>query len=319
MDNSNLQQLIDKYLQGTISVEEKKRLLRWYRQQQDQETVWTLEPGETEKDVSQRIKSKIWSDIATPPSRKRIYWPYVAVAATLLLASFVVFMRTKSGIVEQQISFSKSEGTNNRFILLPDSSRVVLRAGTKLTYPNSFSGQTREVNLEGEAYFDIKHKNGQPFIIHTGEVKTTVLGTAFTIKYPNGSNQVEVLVERGKVRVEDSKQVFAELTADQKIDIQGLKVKPAIEKIDVQSAMSWKRQDMAFDALPFGSLAEALEKRYGVSLDFANQTLRNCPISGKFTGSETIEEVLLNICATRNAAYRKTGDGRYEIKGPGCP
>lgn len=319
MDNSNLQHLIDKYVQGTISTEEKERLLCWYRQQQDEETVWVLEPGETEQDLSQRIKNNIWKDIAPPPVRKRIHWPYVAVAATLLLASFVVFMRTRSTIVEQQISLSKSEGANNRFILLPDSSRVVLRAGSKLTYPNNFGRQTREVSLEGEAYFDIKHKHGQPFIIHTGEIKTTVLGTAFTIKYPGGNKQVEVLVERGKVRVEDKKQVFAELTADQKIDIHELALKPTVEKINVQSALSWKRQDMAFDALPFGRIAEGLEKRYGVNLHFANQTLKNCPVSGKFTGSETIEEVLLNICATRNATYRKTGDGQYEIQGAGCP
>jgi len=319
MDNSNLQQLIDKYLQGTISVEEKERLLSWYRQQQEEEAVWPLKPGETEQDIGQRIKSNIWKDIAAPPVRKRTYWPYVATAAALLLASFVIFMRAEPVVTEQQVNFSKSEGRNNRFVLLPDSSRVVLRAGSKLTYPSNFEGQTREVSLEGEAYFDIKHKQGRPFIIHTGEVRTTVLGTAFTIKYPRAGKQVEVLVERGRVRVEDRKQVFAELTADQKIDIDELAVKPAVEKINVQSALNWKQQDMAFDALPFGTIAKGLEKRYGVRLHFANQTLENCPVSGKFTGSETIDEVLLNICATRNATYRKTGEGQYEIQGAGCP
>lgn len=318
MNNSNLQQLIDKYLQGTISVEEKERLLLWYRQQQEEENIWELAPGETEQQVGERMKANIWAQMDNIPVRKRVYWPYAAVAATLLLFSFSILMWNKSTSNEQQVAFSKSEGSANRFILLPDSSRVVLRAGSKLSYPNTFDDATREVSLEGEAYFDIKHRNNQPFIIHTGEIKTTVLGTAFTIKYPADSKQIEVLVERGKVRIENEKQVFAELVADQKIDLKESQLKGKVEKVNTASALSWKRQDMSFDALAFGDIAKNLEKRYGVELHFINPALENCPVSGKFTGSETIEEVLLNICATRNATYRKTADGQYEIQGEGC-
>ncbi len=319
MDNNNLHQLIDKYLQGTISAEEKEHLLFWYRQQRDQEGIWELEPGETEPEVGARMKANIWKNMEAAPVHKRLYWPYAAVAATLVLASFLVFMRNKSVQPEQQVAFSKSEGTANRFVLLPDSSRVILRAGSKLSYPITFDKETREVSLEGEAYFDITHKDRQPFIIHTGDIKTTVLGTAFTIRHPLGSKQIEVLVERGKVRVEDEKQVFATLVADQKIDVRESQPKPTVETINTASALTWKKQDMAFDAVAFGDLAKNLEKRYAVKVHFSNPALENCPVSGKFTGSETIEEVLLNICATRNAAYHKTADGVYEIQGTGCP
>ena len=148
MNNSNLQQLIDKYLQGTISVEEKERLLLWYRQQQEEENIWELAPGETEQQVGERMKANIWAQMDNIPVRKRVYWPYAAVAATLLLFSFSILMWNKSTSNEQQVAFSKSEGSANRFILLPDSSRVVLRAGSKLSYPNTFDDATREVSLE---------------------------------------------------------------------------------------------------------------------------------------------------------------------------
>jgi len=70
----------------------------------------------------------------------------------------------------------------NRYITLPDGSTVILHAGSKLDYPVSFNGNTREVNLIGEGYFDVQHDPARPFIIHTGHLKTTVLGTAFNIK-----------------------------------------------------------------------------------------------------------------------------------------
>lgn len=320
MDNTNLQHLIDKYLQGTISTEEREHLLHWYRQQQEQESIWELQPLETEQLVGERIKANIWKSIGSDHQviRKRRYWSYVAAAASLLLIAFAVLMQPRSAQLEQQVSIPKSEDNDNRFILLPDSSRVVLRPGSKLIYPNAFDNASREVSLEGEAYFDIKHKNNQPFIIHTGEVKTTVLGTAFTIKYPVGSKRVEVLVERGKVRVEDKKQVLAELTADQKINLNEQISKPEIEKVNARSALEWKRKDMIFDATTFRDISKSLEKRYGVTLRFVNPEMENCPVTGKFTGSETIDEVLMNICATRNASYRQVEIGHYEIHGKGC-
>src|SRR5687768_11794332 len=68
------------------------------------------------------------------------------------------------------------------FIKLPDGSTVVLNGGSKLEFPESFAPDVREVTLKGEAYFDITHDPKRPFVVHTGKVRTTVLGTAFNIK-----------------------------------------------------------------------------------------------------------------------------------------
>src|SRR5207248_3097180 len=98
-----------------------------------------------------------------------------------------------------------------RHIVLPDSSTVVLHAGSRLLFPEAFSVNTREVTLVGEAYFDIVHREAQPFIIHTGQLKTTVLGTAFNIRAYDSSQEVMVSVTKGRVRVESGNQVLAEL------------------------------------------------------------------------------------------------------------
>jgi ferric-dicitrate binding protein FerR (iron transport regulator) len=87
---------------------------------------------------------------------------------------------------------------HRQLINLPDGSKVVLNANSKLEYPPGFSNNTREVYLDGEAYFDIAHDPGKPFIVHTGSISTRVLGTAFNINAYRSQQFVEVTVTRVK-------------------------------------------------------------------------------------------------------------------------
>jgi ferric-dicitrate binding protein FerR (iron transport regulator) len=96
----------------------------------------------------------------------------------------------------------EAQGTQSRITLL-DGSVVTLKDGSRLNLKNNFSGNTREITLEGEAFFEIAHNPKKPFIIHTGSVKTTVLGTSFSIKAIPGETSITVAVTEGKVKVED--------------------------------------------------------------------------------------------------------------------
>src|SRR6202012_4985743 len=146
-----------------------------------------------------------------------------------------------------------------------------------LDYPAAFPADSREVTLRGQAYFDVRHDDRKPFIIHTGKVSTTVLGTAFNIS--SDSNKVTVSVTGGKVRVQDGKKILAELTPNQQIVY---KVpEEAAEKTTVnaeQLVTNWTKQDMEFDGDSFGGIAEVLSKRYGVMIRFKNPELTKCLI-----------------------------------------
>ena len=92
------------------------------------------------------------------------------------------------------------KGSRTRTIL-PDGSTVWLNAGSKISYKPGLSGTTREVILEGEAYFDIVKRAGRAFIVHTKEIDISVLGTAFNVKsYPNDKT-IETTLIRGLVSI----------------------------------------------------------------------------------------------------------------------
>ncbi|TYR32559.1 DUF4974 domain-containing protein [Sphingobacterium phlebotomi] len=321
MENNELYHLIRKYLQGTASTAERERLLKWYRQDADRDVFWETDDPYEEELVHNRIQSKIWveldENVANRKTGKRL-WLYTAVAAICLAVLGISFWKMNDKGEEALIATSPKEQSENRFVLLPDSSRVVLRPGSRLEYTTDFKGATREVSLVGEAYFDIYRKENQPFIIHTGKVKTVVLGTAFTIKAADGKEEVKVMVQRGKVRVEREEKVMAELTANEQIEVRTTIEIPKQEVLaTVENTFDWTGEDMRFDAQAFGELTSRLERRYDVEIRFNNPDLADCPISGKFSGLETLEEVLDFLCTTRGATFHRNGKV-VEIDGKGC-
>ena len=205
----------------------------------------------------------------------------------------------------------------NRSIILPDQSMVVLGANSKLDYPASFTGHTREVSLTGEAYFDIRHNDQQPFIIHTGKVKTTVMGTAFTIKAFANDSRITVAVTRGKVKVEDDKAVLAVLTPDQQVVYNTTEAIAQQLPVNTAAILDWVKQDMVFESASFESIASQIGKRYGVTVQFANNNVAACPITVSFDGTETLEQVLTILCTARGATYT-VQDDKVVIDGKGC-
>ncbi len=210
-----------------------------------------------------------------------------------------------------------------RNLTLPDGSSVILKEGSTLQYPATFHDEAREVRLTGEAYFDIRHIPGSDearrFIIHTGNVKTVVLGTAFNIRAYPEQDAIVVSVAKGKVRVEDAAgEVVAVLTQDQQVTYSKEGSDPVAERADIRKATDWTRTDMEFDGVSFETIAQVLEKRYGARIQFENSDLRQCLTVVTFSGTETLDNVLETLCTIRNATYRVELDKQITIDGNGC-
>lgn len=329
MEQNELDRLIDKYLRGTASETESQTLMEWYRGRLEGDVVWDAKDEEEEALVKARMSSRIQEMMHrdredTVVEKRAFAWKWPAAVAAAIIGALLWFYPDSPGDEDGTTPAVVNIADNaqeNRFVLLPDSSKVILRPGSRLEYKTDFQGDTREVVLIGEGYFDIHRDENRPFIIHTGEVKTVVLGTAFTIKAEEGKQDVQVTVQRGKVRVEREEAVLGELLADEQLIVEGSRtIKKSKEELSqkIEQAIAWTADDMRFDAQPFGVLVKRLERRYGVRIKFEDNTLAKCPISGKFEGTETLEEVLASLCVTRNASFRSMQKNVFEIQGQGC-
>lgn len=323
----HIKELARKYLQGTISPEEEQELNAWYNAHPDGDILWDRD--ETGATVKQRLFTNIrqqFPDAALPAigarNKRKLLWRTAAAAVVVLLvsATYLLFRDNPApSIVQTPIPVDNTPQSYTRYIRLPDGSSVILHANSTLSYPPVFAGDTREISLNGEAYFDIAHDASRPFIIHTGKVKTTVLGTAFNIAaYPDG-NQVVVSVDRGKVKVEAGEKLLAVLTQDQQVTY-NIPGNNAIRQTLVSDtdAINWLKEDMSFDGTSFATIAGLLSKRYNAQISFKNPAMENCTIKAFFRGTESLEKVLERLALISNASYTRTKDNNIVIDGEGC-
>ncbi|OKS84944.1 FecR family protein [Mucilaginibacter polytrichastri] len=322
MEDEKLLVLIDKYLAGEATDLEKKQLDQWYQQNSEQDAVWHTDFDSEEELVEKRMLYHLKNHVkATRPKVFKLNTRFIQKAAAVLIgvsliAGYFVVEKSKKAVKQAMLTASApTQFSENKFVLLPDSSTVLLHSGSTINY--AMHGNVRELKLVGEAYFDIRHMANHPFVIHAGKVKTTVLGTAFNIKAYPGQN-VTVSVTRGKVSVADeNKHTIATLLPNQQVVYNTTAQKLDQSNIEAKQTITWAKADMQFDDMPYKQLAERLSRRYDVNVKFKNQNLEGCLITGRFTGTESLELVLKTLSDTMGSTY--TIDGKTVVlDGIGC-
>ncbi|MFL5811103.1 MAG: FecR family protein, partial [Flavisolibacter sp.] len=200
MSEEYLSQLIGKYARGTATKEEVSELMNWYHAVSIDDVQWPAGgPGEKEE-IYHRMLGRLKKETKPTPG-KIMHFPWIKIAAMLFIVAgaglaIAYFSKPETPLY---ITISNPLGAIQK-IRLPDSSYVWLNASTSLRYRKSFQ-ENREVQLDGEAFFEVSHDPSHPFIIEAGDVETTVLGTAFDIKAYSSEKTTSVSVIHGRVQV----------------------------------------------------------------------------------------------------------------------
>lgn len=207
---------------------------------------------------------------------------------------------------------------NKKQILhLPDGSTVILNADSKLDYPAAFAGKTREVYLSGEAYFDIVHAPGKPFLVHTGKITTRVLGTAFDIKAYPAEETIEVTVTHGKVQVLKENRELGLLTDNQQIHLSRLSEDYSLKEVDVKPIISWKPEEVRFDDMTMLDAATRIGQRFNVSVEFVNPAIKGCRVTATFYEDDMLNEIMTVICGVSQSNFTILNN-KVIIDGKGC-
>ncbi|MDP4286092.1 MAG: FecR domain-containing protein [Bacteroidota bacterium] len=197
----------------------------------------------------------------------------------------------------------------NRVIFLPDGSKVILSPGSKLNYPSSFDGMgKREVFLNGQAFFDIKHNASRLFIVHTGKLETIVLGTAFNIKAIRGEKEITVTVTRGKVKVKDQLKILGTITPNQQITYNKEKATSVMKIVDANSFLDWQNQDLFIDNLTLSEAAKILEDQFKIKIIIKDSSIREQRFTATFPKDEKLEQALKSISIFNGVTYTYNND-----------
>ncbi|MDR1091856.1 MAG: FecR domain-containing protein [Prevotella sp.] len=205
--------LIARYLAGECNDVEKQQVLDWSKQHPDLMDeltgLWQQIPAnEFSPDVENALQKVSNRTSTTKKGNSKRLFMFVGVAAAAVAAVFILInivgtpSRGISGNSGSEFLLTLSTGIKEtKECLLPDGSKAWLNQSSEIRYPKAFTGDTREIYLEGEAFFEIASNADRPFIIHANNTQTRVVGTSFGIRAARESDEVVVTVSTGIVNL----------------------------------------------------------------------------------------------------------------------
>ena len=334
------------YLSGKLSQNQSESLLHWLNENDDRKRffdiitdIWhssatlshydKFEPNKAWEEIADMLSKKDFEIKAKPGrilSLVKSYYKIAAMIAIILSTGFGVMYMYFSGKTDtnctQYIEMVAPLGSRS-FITLPDGTKVWLNSGSKLRFFKKYGTGTRDVNLDGEAYFVVAKNKDVPFVVHTSDIKITALGTAFNVKAYRDEPIIGTTLDEGSVKIESCfgnhgknvpiilkpKQTAAYSKVSTSVTIHvlsnenGEKVMVAkhislapkqlrvITNTDTKIFTSWKETRWVFRHETLGDLAKKLERKYDVTIDFKDESLKEYSFSGSLQ-NESIEQVL---------------------------
>jgi len=252
--------------------------------------------------------------IATPKKTKTLRLPSIwwKVAAVLLIGFsswwFVHEQPNRQAPAAMAVLKAQADGLN---IILSDGSHIWLNAHSSIRYPKKFA-HTRDIYLDGEAYFEIAHDANHPFVVHSAKTQTRVLGTKFNVRSYPSERQIEVTVAEGKVGFGCATNNQVLLTPNQKGTFDKRTGQVVETENDNSNFIAWKTREFTFDGQPltkvFGTLAEVYHFRY----QFDSPTLKRRMLTANFK-NRPLTEIIQTIALSANVEVT-CQNGIYFIK-----
>lgn len=337
----SIEELLDLYLTGQLTPSLREELYRRINQDKEQEfvTAWFYriwdethleKPDKKSTEDYLKLKARlglkddnVFLEKALFLNRNfysSVYKQVLRYAAVFVLAfglAWLFFGIRHTQNLSNEIKKNEIVVPNGSksFLTLEDGSKIWLNSGSKLTYNDFTNTSSREVYLEGEAFFDVKGNRRMPFIVHTSHLNLRVLGTKFNVKSYPSDKITETILVSGKVEIEEAKgtsqkRQIVTLSPFQKAtySVETGKIaihnkeqellKPQLpsriaitEKINPELYTSWKDEKFIFSNESLENLIVRLERWYDVDITLKDTVLKSYRYTGKFE-KENIEQAL---------------------------
>lgn len=220
---------------------------------------------------------------------------YVAAVIIIGLLGLNLYKMVQPATVgENTVEVPKGQRAS---LMLSDGTKIWLNSQSKLIYPTQFSDKERNVRLEGEAFFDVAHKEHLPFVVHSPLLAIKVLGTKFNVKAYFDEKSVVTLAE-GKLTLKPNEQVSYSGSS-------GL----ALEKnINTNTVKLWMKGEGAFIQCRLDHIVRDLERKFDVKIVITDHSLSSEVFTCRFKDTATIEQVLHLLKETRRLDYLFEGE-----------
>lgn len=276
--------IINKVIAGQASKEEANEVVNWFASTEGQEHLAELinqhalqleMEGVDESTIPPFLSKKILQQINDQLRRKRIQRTILRIAAVLIpfvfIVGFAVFTNSRVdlfGVSDYaEIYIPKGEKTR---ILFQDGSMAIINSDTKIRYPQKFGLINREIQLEGEAYFQIAKNSKRPFIVKLNKTEVEVLGTSFNVKAYKNDKYQNIVLDNGKI-IFDTPQNDYNMSPGQEAIYDNATGKCQINSLEKSSdASEWVNDVILFKDTPIADVLKTLNRMYNVEFDIVD-------------------------------------------------
>lgn len=298
-----MDELLMKYIKGETTPEEREKVVRWL--DEDPEHIHQYHSLRKLYDIS------LWSPIEESQQEEKQTWTlkpvwieFLKVAAVILITFLgtKAFFDWKDEPVKMQTVIVPAG--QRAELLLTDGTKVWLNSRSKFKFPDRFQKDARNVELDGEGYFEVTHQEDAPFTVHTSKYDVKVLGTEFNVKAYNSKNQFEASLLKGSVEVSNmNKSQVVRLRPDEQVISDGSQLIRSV--ILDKNYFRWKEGLLCLDDESIGGLIDKLELYYDVKIIVQQASLMKYHYSGKFRISDGVEHVLKVLQLKHKFTYTK--------------
>jgi len=304
-------QLLERYLADDTDATEKKQVDQWYDTYEQREV--NLDENKRQQladDIFDHVRGRIGHKQNTRVFRLSPVW---RVAAAVLLVSTLAF----GGLVimRQQYSSADLHASNTgdreqRSILLPDGSEVVLQHDSKISWSGDFKTGPRELELvEGAAFFKIAHNSARPFTLKLPDhLQIRVLGTSFSVNAYSNEQYISVKMKTGRVALRKNNQLLGVLLRGQQLQFDRQAYTATIKAEPVPE------RPIIFDHTSLTQVAAKLENEYDVHIEVPEDRYsRSVKCSGAFNSRQDVREILQAVCLLHNFSLHTSPDHQIFI------
>ncbi|GGC23615.1 anti-sigma factor [Parapedobacter defluvii] len=324
MDKHTFKQLMEGYLRGDLSTEDKELLQRWYDSFGESEIgVPGMEDDRAVQRLHDELDARIRQVIEHPSVgitryHRRMSWKQIAAAAILIVTLGGAIWWTAGwqqtageAMAVQQLAFRevKTGIRQVKKLVLPDGSMIHVNANSAIRIPERMEDDKREVLLdEGEAYFEVAQEPKRPFVVRMADLQVEVLGTAFNVKSYHALEDITVAVTDGKVRVRDTTRILRDLAANEGLVYHKLLGEVRSTGVAYANANGWISGVVPLEKAGFDELALALYNLYGVRLKSKDPRTVHHHYNLSLRADRPLEETMGVICGIHKTTYRRTGN-----------
>lgn len=271
---------------------------------------------------SNKMKSTIKLKIAEKQAKNAMLKKALSIAAGIVLvvvSSVILHSKVNQNNKPKKLATlnwieKSTQPANNSKITLPDGSIVRLNNATTIRFPEKFEKYKRIVELDGEAFFEVKHDETRPFIVKSNGIKTKVLGTTFNVCSYSGEN-TEVTVATGKVRVSSSSlssQSNLILLPDDQAVFSLKRNKLIKRQVNSLDYIAWKDGILQLNNITLGQAAKKLERWYDVKITFQNLNITDNVIHASYK-NERLDNILKSFKIIEDIDYEMTRNNEIII------